>query len=364
MYESFYGLKENAFSLTPDPYFLFLNARGKEALDRILYCIERREGFSVIAGDIGTGKTTMCWALLERLAEKNIRTAIIQNPMLSEIEILKTILQDLGVRPELAAKEAEAQNVPQQLFDVNWMNGLSKKQLLDLLNGFLVERAQEEAFTVLIVDEAQNLPLMLMEQLRLLSNLETSKKKLLQIIFIGQTQLIQKLKSDSLRQLDQRVSFRFETKPLSPEDSKQYIRHRLNIAGSPDGAQFSDSAFRAIWRHSKGYPRLINLICDRALLAGYKEQTKSITPRLVRRAVMDLRGIEANGVRLFARERFRKAVPYIIPIAVVVFMLVLIAYISLAYAMPQSKVAQSLEHIKSFLINLWLLVRRSISRTY
>lgn len=360
MYESYYGLKENAFSLTPDPYFLFLNARGKEALDRILYCIERREGFSVIAGDIGTGKTTMCWALLERLAEKNIRTAIVQNPTLSELEILRTILQDLGVRPESPVREAEAHNVQKQLFDANWMNGMSKKQLLDLLNGFLVERAQEGAFTVLIVDEAQNLSLMLLEQLRLLSNLETSKKKLLQIIFIGQLQLIQKLKSDSLRQLDQRISFRFETKPLSPEDTERYIRHRLNIAGSPNGAKFSDGAFRAIWRYSKGYPRLINLVCDRALLAGYDEKTRAITPRLVRRAEMDLRGVEAAGVRVLVPKWVKKAAPYILTI-IVVLALALIGYIGLAHAMPQSKAAQSLDQVKSFFVNLWLTLRQSVS---
>jgi general secretion pathway protein A len=360
MYESFYGLKENAFSLTPDPYFLFLNARGKEALDRILYCIERREGFSVIAGDIGTGKTTMCWALLERLAEKNIRTAIVQNPTLSELEILRTILQDLGVRPEASARDEESHNVQKQLFDANWMNGMSKKQLLDLLNGFLVERAQEDAFTVLIIDEAQNLSLMLLEQLRLLSNLETSKKKLLQIIFIGQLQLIQKLKSESLRQLDQRISFRFETKPLSLEDTEKYIRHRLNIAGSPNGAKFIDGAFRAIWRYSKGYPRLINLVCDRALLAGYNARTRIITPRLIRRAVSDLQGVEETGSRLLVSKWFRKAVPYIFP-GVLILALALIAYIGFAYAVPQSKAAQSLGHIKSFFVNLWLTLRQSVS---
>ena len=234
MYEKFYGLKEAAFNLTPDPAFLFLNKRGRDALDQILYGIERREGFAVIVGDIGTGKTTMCWALLERLAKKDICTALIQNPMISETDILRSILQDLGVRPERHQYSLNldgAEDSTREIFNTDWMQDLNKKQLLDRLNIFLAARAQEDVFTVLIIDEAQNISMELLEQLRLLSNLETAKKKLLQIIFVGQLELDQKLKMPSLRQLNQRISVRFETKTLSRDDTERYVRRRLAVAG-------------------------------------------------------------------------------------------------------------------------------------
>lgn len=284
MYEKFYGMKESPFNLTPDPSFLFLNKRTREALDLILYAIERREGFTLVIGDVGTGKTTMCWALLERLARKNVRTALIQNPMLSEVDVLRSILQDLGVRPEGSDGRP---------FDAEWMSGLSKKQLLDRLNSFLAERAEEDVFTVLIVDEAQNMPAVMLEQLRLISNLETAKKKLLQIIFVGQLELQEKLNMSSMRQLNQRISVRFETRTLSKEDTESYIRHRLAIAGASPRLRFGPGAFRSVWRHSKGYPRLINLICDRALLSGYSERSLVITRSHIRRAAHSIAGKES-----------------------------------------------------------------------
>ena len=315
MYEKFYGLKEPAFSLTPDPSFLYLNKRSKDALDQILYGIERREGFAVIVGDVGTGKTTLCWALLERLARKDICTALIQNPMLSELDILKSILQDLGVRPEHSQHFLDFdENAPQEVFNTDWMQGMSKKQLLDRLNMFLATRAQENIFTVLIVDEAQNVSMTLLEQLRLLSNLETAKKKLLQIIFVGQLELDQKLRSASMRQLNQRISVRFETKTLSREDTERYIRHRIAMAGGAPRLRFGSGTFRSIWRYSKGYPRLINLICDRALLAGYTERSGVITPKLVRRATLGLQGREEDGLRIHISSGwFRRLCPFLIP---------------------------------------------------
>jgi general secretion pathway protein A len=320
MYEKFYGLKETAFSLTPDPSFLFLNKRCKDALDQILYGIERREGFACIVGDVGTGKTTLCWALLERLSRKKICTALIQNSMLSELDILKSILQDLGVKPAQPQPSLNfdgAIGEAKELFNTDWMQGLSKKQLLDLLNMFLAERAQEDVFTVLIVDEAQNLSMNLLEQLRLLSNLETAKKKLLQIVFVGQLELDQKLKSFSLRQLNQRISVRFETKALSLEDTERYIRHRIAIAGGAPRLRFGSGAFRTIWRYSKGYPRMINLICDRALLAGHMERTGVITPRLVRKAALGLRGMEDEGIRMPAG-LLRRLIPFLVPVILLV----------------------------------------------
>jgi general secretion pathway protein A len=329
MYEKFFGLKEAAFNLTPDPAFFFLNKRSREALDLILYAIERREGFALVVGDVGTGKTTLCWALLDRLARKNIRTALIQNPMLSEIDILKSILQDLGIRPEPPkANEAGDSELLLEVFNTDWMKGMTKKQLLDQLNAFLAARAQEDVFTVLIVDEAQNIPVTLLEQLRLLSNLETAKKKLLQIIFVGQVELGQKLQTTSLRQLNQRISVRFETKPLSREDTENYIRHRLAVAGASSRLQFTPAAFRAVVRYSKGYPRLINLICDRALLAAYMERTPVISRKLVCRGARTLKGKEL--VSRFAPGWFRRFVPYAVPALILVVVICLMVYRALA----------------------------------
>lgn len=303
MYEKFYGLREAPFNLTPDPAFLYLNRRSKDALDRILYGIKRREGFAIVVGDVGTGKTTLCWALLDRLASQNICTALVQNPMLSEIEMLKAILQDLGVRPQDPpdSENGKSKMALQDIFNTDWMDGMTKKQLLDRLNMFLAVRAQEDVFTVLIVDEAQNVSITLLEQLRLLSNLETAKKKLLQIIFVGQLELDKKLRSNELRQLNQRISVRFETKPLSQEDTERYIRHRISMAGGAPKLRFGARAFSSICDHSKGYPRLINLICDRALLEGYTERTYTITPRLVRQAAHSLQGKDIGRSQLFSR---------------------------------------------------------------
>lgn len=326
MYEKFYGLAEPAFNLTPDPSFLFLNQRSREAIEQILYSVERREGFAVVVGDIGTGKTTLCWALLERLARKEIRTALIQNPMLSEIEILKSILQDLGVRPE--ETDGDPDDSPHRIFDTEWMRGMTKKQLLDRLNMFLAQRAEEDVFTVLIVDEAQNMSLGLLEQMRLLSNLETAKKKLLQIIFVGQLELDRKLKSPSLRQLNQRISVRFETKPLSREDTERYVRRRIAVAGGAPRLRFGSGTFRALWRHSRGYPRLINLIVDRALLGGYQERSGTITPRLVRRAARTLQGEENSSG--FRPGWFRRLVPYVVPAIVLIAVAFFMVYRGLA----------------------------------
>ena len=308
MYETFYGLKERAFNLTPDPEFLFLTNRSKEALSQILYGIERREGFALIVGDVGTGKTTLCWALLEKLEDKNVRTALIQNPMLSEMDILRSILQDLGVRPSAAPHDPVLEDLaqsPAAVFDSSWMERMTKKELLDRLNLFLAERGAEDAFSVLIIDESQNLSQEMLEQLRLLSNLETSKRKLLQIIFVGQLELKRKLELPGLRQLNQRISTRFETKAFSDEETQRYILHRLTIAGGATKLHFTRRALRAIHRHSKGYPRLINLICDRALLAGYSERSLTITGEMVKKAVSALVAVEDVSPRWVPRWLYR-----------------------------------------------------------
>jgi general secretion pathway protein A len=331
MYEKFYGLKEPAFSLTPDPAFLFLNKRSKDALETILYGIQRREGFAVIIGDVGTGKTTLCWALLEKLARENIRTALIQNPMLSETDVLKSILQDLGVQPEHPSSWPDSSNQEgrRKVFDTSWMQGMNKKQLIDRLNMFLAERAQENVFTVLIIDEAQNISMTLLEQLRLLSNLETAKKKLLQIIFVGQLELDRKLRLPSLRQLNQRISVRFETRTLSKEDTERYIRHRLAVAGGARMLRFGAGALRAIWRRSKGYPRLINLICDRTLLAGYMERSTVVSRNLVRRAAAALEGREEEEPRIDLGY-IRRIIPFMVGGILLLAFLSVVVYRGLA----------------------------------
>jgi general secretion pathway protein A len=330
VYEKFYGLKETAFNLTPDPAFLFLNKRSRDALDLIMYGIERREGFALIIGDIGTGKTTMCWGLLERLAKKNICTALIQNPMLSETDILRAILQDLGVRPEALQATCESAESSQGVFDTDWMQAMTKKQLIDRLNIFLAENAAKDIFTVLIVDEAQNVSLTLLEQLRLLSNLETAKKKLLQIIFVGQLELDKKLQLPSLRQLNQRISTRFETKCLSKDDTELYIRHRIAAAGGAPRLHFGSGAFKAIWKRSKGYPRLINLICDRALLLGHSERSRVITRRIIRNAAAGLQGKEDTG-RHFSFGWVTRKMPFVVPAILLIFVLLFAVYESLAH---------------------------------
>jgi general secretion pathway protein A len=291
MYESFFGLKEKAFNLTPDPDFLYLNSRTKGAFEDILYGIERREGFAVVVGDVGTGKTTLCCALLDRIeGKKNVFTVLIQNPMLSEVDILRSILQDLGA--------------PQR-FGAAWKRDMTKKELIDCLKTILAENAREDAFTVLIIDEAQNLSLEMLEQLRLLSNLETTKKKLLQIIFLGQPELNQKL--TQLRQLNQRVSVCFETRPLSREDTEKYIRHRLAVAGGTHKVLFGPGALSAIQEYSGGYPRLINLICDRSLREAFREQSVTVTRPMVRRASLGIAGTRQFANRLHGW-RFKAAV--------------------------------------------------------
>lgn len=290
MYERFYGLRERPFNLTPDPEFLYLSRRHKEALDQVTYGVTRREGFSLITGDVGTGKTTLCWSLLGRL-EGSVRTALVLNPMLSEEDLLRTILQDFGVRGpgDTGGGEEDTASAPLAPYDPSWMHGLSKKELLDELNNFLLKRAQEDVFCVLILDEAQNLSSACLEQLRMLSNLETAKKKLLQIIFVGQLELGDKLKSGSMKALNQRISIRNRIEPLSRSDTRDYIYHRLRIAKAPRDLTFTRSALRGIYRHSKGYPRLINLICDRALLAGFSERSYRINRSMVRKSVKVLR---------------------------------------------------------------------------
>ena len=274
MYERYYGFIEKPFSLTPDPKYLYRSESHGNAFDLLQYAIDRREGFVVVTGDIGTGKTTLCRALLEKI-DRTAFTALVLNPFLTEEDLLKRILQDFGVvtRDELkAGRLAKA----------------TKQELIDSLYDFLLGLIPRKASAVLVIDEAQNLPLPVLEQIRILSNLETDKEKLLQIILVGQLDLQTLLRSPELRQLDQRVSIRYELKPLDQETVAAYVAHRLTIAGGSAAVAFTAKVLEQVYRLSGGIPRLINLICDRALLAGFSEQSSRITPDMVINAAQSL----------------------------------------------------------------------------
>src|SRR6266550_3194036 len=252
MYEHYYGFAEKPFSLTPDPKYLYRSQSHASAFDLLQYAVRRREGFAVVTGDIGTGKTTLCRALLEQI-DRTTFTALVLNPFLTEEDLLKRILQDFGV---LSREEAKS----------SAMASISKQELVETLYDFLLSLVPLKASAVLIIDEAQNLPLKVLEQIRILSNLETDKEKLLQIILVGQLNLVPLLKAPEMRQLDQRVSIRYQLDPLDEEGVASYIAHRLTVAGGSGAVRFAAKAVAKIHRLSGGIPRLINLICDRALL--------------------------------------------------------------------------------------------------
>jgi general secretion pathway protein A len=262
MYETYYGFAEKPFSLTPDPKYLYRSESHGNAFDLLQYAIRRREGFVVITGDIGTGKTTLCRALLEQI-DRTTFTALVLNPFLTEEDLLKRILQDFGVISRDDVKSGRLANA-------------TKQELIDTLYDFLLGLVSLKANAVLIIDEAQNLPLAVLEQIRILSNLETDKEKLLQVILVGQLELQTLLRSPALRQLDQRVSIRYELAPLDRDGVAAYIAHRLAIAGGTASVTFASDALDAVHRLSGGIPRLINLICDRALLAGFSVKTTRI----------------------------------------------------------------------------------------
>ncbi len=304
MYENFYRFKEKPFSLTPDPKFFFLSKQHQGALDHMLYGIKQREGFMAIVGDVGTGKTTLCRCLLDRL-EKNIQVALVLNPLLSDMDLLRACVHDLRVQPLYDSREKPilagggkikelrgTRHEDGQDHDPRWIHSASKTELLEALNAFLLQQHENGGSTVVIIDEAQNLSQEVMEQLRILSNLETEKEKLLQIIFVGQLELNGKLKLPDLKQLNQRISIRYEISPLSREETKSYISHRILVAGAGSRIAFTRSALNEIYNYSKGYPRLINMVCDRALLAGYNDQADTIDARQIKQAVRSLLGAE------------------------------------------------------------------------
>ncbi|MCE5279752.1 MAG: AAA family ATPase [Planctomycetaceae bacterium] len=271
MYIDFYGLKEEPFNITPDPRFLYLTDQHQEALNHLLYGVQQRKGFILLTGEVGAGKTTLCRALLNRLGEK-YQTALLLNPAaMSETHLLRAIAQEFGLV-----------GVGRDHFD-----------LLQAINYHLIEVNCAGQDAVLIVDEAQTMSVQALEMVRLLSNLETEKQKLLQIILVGQPELAHTLARQDLRQLSQRITVRYHLGTMTRTDTAEYLRHRLNVAGlagSSRGLHFEPSAVRAIHRFARGTPRLINALGDKALLAGYVSQTPAISRRLVRLAARELKG--------------------------------------------------------------------------
>ena len=265
MYTAFYGLREKPFSLTPNPAFLYLSDSHREALAHLVYGLEQGEGFIVLAGEVGTGKTTLCRSLLERI-EADTEIAILFNPSNNDIELLQSISEEFGLP----------------------VDRRSRRQLLAGLNDFLLECHRGERRVVLIIDEAQNLSSATLEQIRLLSNLETATSKLIQIILLGQPELEAKLDSDSLRQLRQRVTVRWSLRPFSPKDTAAYVNHRLYVAAGADREIFTPAALREAHHLTGGIPRLINVLCDRALLAGYAESEHRVGARRLRQAAREV----------------------------------------------------------------------------
>ena len=283
MYEEYFGFTEKPFSLTPDPKYLYKSESHGSAFELLQYAIRRREGFVVVTGDIGTGKTTLCRALLEQI-DRNTFTALVLNPFLSEDDLLKLILQDFGVVSREEVKRGR-------------LNGVSKQELIETLYDFLLSLLPLRASAVLIIDEAQNLPMPVLEQIRILSNLETDKEKLLQVVLVGQLNLQPLLKAPQMRQLDQRVSIRYELKPLTRDEVAAYVSHRLTVAGGAAVVSFQTKALDQVHRRSGGIPRLMNLLCDRALLAAYSVRTNKVTAEMVQKAAESLELAEPKSSR-------------------------------------------------------------------
>lgn len=268
MYNQFFGLKERPFEITPDPDFLFLSENHREALAHMVYAARERKGFTVITGEVGTGKTTLVQAFLSQLNGK-VKTAYIFNPKLTALDFLRYICEDFGLKEE---KHSKGQYVAQ-------------------LHNFLLERYSRDDQVILIIDEAQSLPPVLLEEVRLLTNLETPKSKLLQVILVGQPELDAVLDSHPFRQLKQRVSLRYHLQPLDEEDTKKYVEKRLASAGAIDTHIFTAKAMGKIFTYSQGIPRLINIISDNALLAGYSENKKIIGPKMIKEASQKMEGL-------------------------------------------------------------------------
>jgi general secretion pathway protein A len=268
VYRDYYGFSEKPFDLTPDPKYLYLSPKHKEVLAHLVYGLQENNGFLKIIGEVGTGKTMICRSFLKELRE-DFSIAYVFNPAINEVELLQTINSELGLPCETD----------------------SKKKLVDILNTFLLNERKKGNRVVVIIDEAQALQVEVLDQLRLLSNLETETEKLIQIVLIGQPELDELLNKNELRQLRQRITISWELLPLNGDETRGYIQHRINVALGKGRVQFSRSAVELIYKYSHGIPRMINVLADRSLLIAYTMNTKKITPKIVRPAVKDVGGL-------------------------------------------------------------------------
>jgi len=267
MYETFYGLNENPFNVTPDPKFIYLGEKHREAFAHLLYGIRENKGFIVLTGEVGTGKTTLIHYLLGQLnGDGTVKTAFLFNPKLSVEDFIKYVFRDLGVK----------------------IYGNSKGDYIRYFHSYLINAYGLNVKVVLIVDEAQGLSPELLEEIRLLSNLETSRSKLIQIILIGQPELDKTLYDPNFRQIRQRINMRYHLSPLSERETKEYIEQRLRIAGAKNPL-FTERAMKEICKRSGGIPRLINILCDNSLLNGFAQDKKVVDKKSVKEAAKDLR---------------------------------------------------------------------------
>lgn len=266
MYCEFFGFAEKPFTITPNPRFIFLSKNHKEVFAHLLYGVRSHCGFIEITGEVGTGKTTALRTLLNQLESESYRLAFIFNPSLSALELLRSINAEFGIESTVR----------------------SAGELLSALYNFLLRENAAGRTVVLVIDEAQNLQPAVLEQIRMLSNLETETDKLIQIILVGQPELGAMLERTELRQLSQRITVRYHLRPMDFDDARAYIGHRLEVAGSRTAGLFTPRAMKRIFRYSRGYPRLINILCDRSLLIGYTENSREITVSMVDTAIREL----------------------------------------------------------------------------
>ncbi len=294
VYQDFFGFSEKPFDLTPDPKYLYLSPKHKEVLAHLVYGLQENNGFLKIVGEVGTGKTMICRSFLREL-RTDFNIAYIFNPAINELELLQTINSELG----LPGKSK------------------SKKKLIDLLNVFLLEERAKGHRVVVIIDEAQDLQPNVLEQLRLLSNLETDTEKLIQIVLIGQQELDKVLAKEGLRQLRQRITIQWELLPLNLEETRGYIQHRLNVALGKGKVRFSRQALEMVYRYSRGIPRMINVVADRTLLIAFTQSTKKIIPKIVKMAVKDIGGLVP--IQSWSDKLWKQVVPSAIAAGLVFF---------------------------------------------
>jgi len=282
MYEKFFSFREKPFKLVPNPAYLFLSKSHEETLAHLNYALAEGDGFVEITGEVGTGKTTLCRAFLESLDSDTI-AAYIFNPRLGPRQLIRAINDEFGIK-----------------YDAD-----NTKDLIDKLNSFLIRKKAQRKKIILLIDEAQNLSRNVLEQLRLLSNLETNQEKLLQIILVGQPELSEILDTHELRQLSQRITLRYHLSPLNYKEMVAYIRYRINVAAQNAGINFNRSAFRQIYKYSRGIPRVINIACDRSLLTAFGLSRHKITGNIARASIKELMG--AGGARKFVLAGWIKA---------------------------------------------------------